>query len=72
MARETGGSIPGRVIPKTQNNVWIKGKWSSPGKVVAIEKESLQSPLTLVSQLVYLPNPPHGQDVTQGQFLSGV
>ena len=42
------GSIPGRVIPKTQKmvldasllntqhfKVWIKGKWSNPGKGVA-------------------------------------
>ena len=39
------GSISGQVIQKTQsdasllntqhNNVWIKGKWSNPGKGVA-------------------------------------
>ena len=26
----------------------------------------------LSDQLSYLPTPPHGQDMTQGQFLSGV
>ena len=43
------GSIPGQVIPKTQKlvhdvsflntqhyKVWIKGKWSNPGKGVSV------------------------------------
>ena len=49
MARETRGSIPGRVIPKTQKmvldislintqhyKVSIKSKWSHPGNRVAL------------------------------------
>ena len=69
-------SIPGQVIPMTQKmitdtsllntqhyNVWIKGKWSSPGKgvvlflhlsVEAIEKRAFGLPSTMIDQLTNL------------------
>ena len=44
--------------------VWIKSKWNNPG-----EKSSV---FLYTSLWYYLPTPPLGQDMTQGQFLSGV
>ena len=59
------GSIPGRIIPKTQKIVLInslpntqryklriKGKWSNPG-VVAIEKGAFESAPTTVANFTY-------------------
>ena len=70
------GSSPGRVIPKTQK--WYlrppfltlsiirygsKIKWVNPGKGV--------KPSLYLGANIY-PSPPHGQDMTEGQFLGGV
>ena len=60
-------SILGQIIPKIQKmvldtsllvsqhyEVWIKDKWSNPGKgVVAIEKGAFWSPLTTVANFTY-------------------
>ena len=56
--------VPDASVLNTQYyKVWIKGKWSNPGKkvvlsldhgAVAIEKEDFESPSTMVGQLVYI------------------
>ena len=70
------GSIPGRFITKTlkmvldiallntqQYKVRIKGK---------VEQSKERSSTVPYTTRYYLPTPPLGQDMTQGQFLSGV
>ena len=63
--------------------VSIKGKveQSRVGGVEDIEKGAFRSPSTKVTSFTYIkvkignhiyPTPPLGQDMTQGQFLSGV
>ena len=60
------GSIPGRVIPKTQkmaidasslntqrDKVWIKGKIDQ-SSVVVIENGAFWSPSTMIGQLIYI------------------
>ena len=82
------GSIPARVIPKTQNSYLklpcltlsiikygSRVKWSNPGKGVV---PSLHFGIVAsekgacVCVCVYLPNVLPEQDVTQIQFLSGI
>ena len=70
------GSIISRDIPKTQKmvldaafsntqyyKVRIKGK---------VDESRERSCALYISVCYYLPTPPLGQDMTQGQFLSGV
>ena len=71
------GSIHGRVIPKTQKMVLDAALLNTQhyelrikGKVEQSWEWSSALPKTLV--WYYLPTPPLGQDMTQGQFLSGV
>ena len=40
--------------------------------VIGIEEGTFGSLSTTVANYTYLPTPPLGQDMTQGQFLSGV
>ena len=57
------GSIPRRVIPKTQKMVLdaallniphykVRVKWSNPGNVVAIEKGPFRSPPTKIANFI--------------------
>ncbi len=72
------GSIPGRVIPKTQKKTVLDAallntqhyKVRIKGKVE--QSREWSSALLNTSVWYYLPTPPLGQDMTQGQFLSGV
>ena len=71
------GSILGHVIPKTLKMVLDTSLLNTQqykvrinSKVEQSRKRSSALPYTLV--LSYLPTPPLGQDMTQGQFLSGV
>ena len=71
------GSIPGRVIPKTQKMVLDTALLNTQHYEVRIKGKveqswELSSALPYTSVWYYLPTPPFGQDMTQGQFLSGV
>ena len=63
------GSIPGRVIPKTQKMVLDDALLNTQQYKVGIKGKVEQSRKCVI---YYLPTPLLGQDMTQGQFLSGV
>ena len=71
------GSIPGQVIPNTQKMVLDATLLNTQHYKVRIKDKVVQSrewssALPYILVWYYLPTPPLGQDMTQGQFLSGV
>ena len=71
------GSVPGRVIPKIKKMLFDAALLNIQHYKVQIKGKAEQcgewsSTLPYTSVWYYLPTPPLGQDMTQGQFLSGV